>query len=312
MPIVSPLPWRHAYFENIECPPDVCIPTSDTVAYKMIPRHNFIYNKLFIADSQGLDCAPHGVQPEKFPVFSKPVYNLRGNSAKSEILTSLEHYRANTYCGHMWSELLVGDQLSTDVAVADGEPVWHVQTFCYLGKQGTFDYFEVAPKKQNPEDAEYLYKWVRQFLKGYTGMVNFETVGGKIVEGHIRFSDMWADIYGRDWLESMVELYKTGKWNYRGRIETGYAVLLYVDHGYSYKIPPSSLVNQLSQKESVSSIQFPFYDDWPPEYFAMPFGGFRYAQINGWDLEACRQYREEILEYALKTRQEVRPLQTII
>ena len=31
---------------------------------------------------------------------------------------------------------------------------------------------------------------------GYTGMVNFETIGGRIIEAHLRFADQWPDLYG--------------------------------------------------------------------------------------------------------------------
>jgi len=56
-------PWRLQYFEGVACPRDVRIPTEDPDGYQWNPGQRRIYNKLFVAESQGLACAPHGVTP---------------------------------------------------------------------------------------------------------------------------------------------------------------------------------------------------------------------------------------------------------
>ena len=35
-------------------------------------------------------------------------------------------------------------------------------------------------------------------------MMNFETIGGKIIEAHLRFADQWCDLNGKGWIEAMV------------------------------------------------------------------------------------------------------------
>ena len=50
------------------------IPTDDPDCYRLYPRHRWIYNKLFVAESQGLACGPHGLEPTTYPVFSKPTH----------------------------------------------------------------------------------------------------------------------------------------------------------------------------------------------------------------------------------------------
>ena len=42
---------------------------------------------------------------------------------------------------------------------------------------------------------------------GYSGAVNIETIGGKIIELHLRFADQWRDLYGTGWLDAIVDLY---------------------------------------------------------------------------------------------------------
>ena len=47
--------------------------------------------------------------------------------------------------------------------------------------------------------------WLRSNLRGYTGMVNLETIGGTIIECHLRFTDQWPDLYGGDaWVGAVV------------------------------------------------------------------------------------------------------------
>ena len=53
---------------------------NDSDAWLYNPDHQFIYNKLWIAQSQFIDCAPMEVYPNKYPVVFKPIINLIGMS----------------------------------------------------------------------------------------------------------------------------------------------------------------------------------------------------------------------------------------
>ena len=83
-------PWRTQFFEDVACPDDVIIPTDDRDAWPLYPGHRWIYDKLAVALSQGLDAAPHGVMPPHFPVFSKPIMNLRGMGVGSRAIINQE------------------------------------------------------------------------------------------------------------------------------------------------------------------------------------------------------------------------------
>ena len=78
MPICEADPWRLQYFSEVPCPDDVRISTEDADSWEWFPEHRWIYDKLAVALSQGLPAAPHGVMPAAFPIFSKPIVNLRG------------------------------------------------------------------------------------------------------------------------------------------------------------------------------------------------------------------------------------------
>ncbi len=176
MPIVESDPWRYQYFTAVSCPDNVVVPTDDELAYQLFPEHRWIYNKLLICETQGLDNAPHDIMPRQFPVFSKPIYNLRGMGSGGKIIESPEQFKAEVQPAHMWMPLLTGEHVSTDAAVIDGEPVWWRHTVGKALDQGTFDYWVIL-REARPDLERYCGDWLRKHLKGYTGCVNFETIG---------------------------------------------------------------------------------------------------------------------------------------
>ena len=124
MPICEADPWRMQYFEGVACPDDVNVPTEDGDAWRWYPEYKWVYDKLAVAESQDLPCAPHGIDPETFPVFSKPIYNMRGMGAGSGVLRTPKEYKHRQRPGHMWMQLLDGEHVSTDVAVVEGDVKW--------------------------------------------------------------------------------------------------------------------------------------------------------------------------------------------
>jgi hypothetical protein len=294
MPIVETDPWRIQYFNAVTCPDDVLIPTDDQLAYQLFPEHRWVYNKLLICDTQGLQCAPHDIVPPYFPVFSKPIYNMRGMGSGSRIIESHEHYRAAVQPGHMWMPLLSGEHVSSDAAVIDGEPVWWRHTVGATLDEGKFDYWTILSEARSDIE-QYCGEWLRRHLKGYTGCVNFETIGIKIIEVHLRFADQWPDLYGDGWIKAMIDLYANGRWNYCDDArETGYSVVLFGAHGPHYKKPDHRLMREILAEAGISSIQLTFHEDKAPELHSMPPGGFRLAVINSRDLEAGFKVRQRL------------------
>ncbi len=295
MPIVERDPWRQQYFEGVSCPEEVFVPTEDADAYELYPQHRWVYNKLRICETQALEGAPHGVVPPRFPVFSKPIYNMRGMGTGSRVIKTAERYARALTPGHMWMTLLEGEHVSSDAAVIDGGARWwRHSTGKSLGK-GVFDYWTVWAEPR-PELERYCGEWIRENLRGYTGMLNFETIGGKIVECHLRFADQWVDLYGgARWVESVVELYAHARWSFADTDRrTGYSVVLFGAHGPEYKKPDGAVVSEVLQRPNISSIQITFHDDKPAHMHAMPPGGFRLAIANCWDLEAGFAVRERL------------------
>jgi hypothetical protein len=297
MPICEADPWRLQYFTHVKTAAK--IPTEDSDAWQWYPAHRWIYNKLAVALSQKLEAAPHGTPPLRFPVFSKPIVNLKGMGVGSRVLSSQADYDAHYTPGHFWMTLLEGRHVSSDVAVVDGEPRWWRHVTGRPAGEGTFDYW-IVHAEPAPGIEAYCGEWVQKNLAGYTGMLNLETIGEKIIEAHLRFADQWPDLYGPGWVDAVVGLYERQEWDFcdDDRSE-GYSVVLFGPHGRHYRHPPPALVEEIKRMGGVTSVQITFHEDWMPDQHAMPPGGFRLAIVNGFDLRAAMAVRERLREFFL-------------
>jgi hypothetical protein len=294
MPIIERDPWRMQYFEHVDCPENVVIPTDDEHAYELYPDHRWIYNKLLICDTQDYAGAPHGVPPPAYPVFSKPIYNMHGMGVGGRIIGSRAELEANMSAGYMWMALADGEHVSSDAVVIGGEAQWWRHTVGKTLGEGVFDYWTVQAADR-PEIEKYCGDWLHDNLQGYSGAVNIETIGGRIIEVHLRFADQWPDLYGEGWIEAIVELYRRRRWNFADTDrKDGYSVVLFGAHGVNYRHPPAALVEEIAARPGVSSVQITFHEDLAPEMHAMPPGGFRLAIVNCWQLETGLQAREDL------------------
>jgi hypothetical protein len=307
MPIIEKDPWRDQYFAKVDCPADVVIPTDDEQAWRLYPRQRWVYDKLRICETQGLEHGPHGIVPDRFPVFSKPIYNLRGMGTGGQVLLTVKDFEREQEPGHLWMPLLEGEHVSTDVTVVDGEAVWWRHTVGLELGGGMFNYWTVLAERR-PALESYCGAWLREHLRGYTGAINLETIGGTIIEVHLRFADQWPDLYGEGWLNAIVRLYARGEWSYDDADRrTGYSVVLFGGHRIRYRIDEAEVRSLLSLPE-ISSVQITFHPDRPLRTHAMPPGGFRLAVINCWDLEAGLEARRRLAAmFALATGRDTTP-----
>jgi hypothetical protein len=295
MPICEADPWRLQYFSHVTTAAK--IPTEDRDAWQWYPAQRWIYDKLAVALSQGLDAGPHGTPAPHFPVFSKPIVNLKGMGVGSRVLRSQADYEAHYAPGHFWMTLLDGRHVSSDVAVVRGEPRWWRHVTGKPAGEGTFDYWVIHAEPDGGIEQP-CGAWIEKNLPGYTGMLNLETIGGTIIEAHLRFADQWPDLYGPGWVDALVELYEKGAWNFPDddRAE-GYSAVLFGPHGPRYRHPPASVVEEARHMPGITSVQITFHEDRAAESHAMPPGGFRLAIVNGFDLPATRAARTRLREW---------------
>jgi hypothetical protein len=275
MPICERDPWRFQFFENVECPDNVNVPTDDIDCWPWFPEHCWVYDKLKIAESQGLRCAPHGVLPDHYPVFSKPIINLRGMGIGSRKITSALEMLAHSSAGHLWMEFLEGDHVSTDCAIVKGEICWIRHAKGFSATDGMFKYW-IIYAEEHVVLKQYLSNWVASHMANYTGMMNIETIGNRIIEVHLRFSDQWCDLYGNGWIEAVVALYTHGHWQLPKDVrKEGYSIPLFASHGQAVFHPSALQQKHIRALPHVSSLQITFFEDLVGDQHAMPPGGFR-------------------------------------
>src|SRR5262249_23411528 len=129
---------------------------------------------------------------------------------------------------------------------------------------------------------------------GFTGVVNVETIGGTIIECHLRMSEQWLDLNGKGWLTAVVRLYSEGVWCFRDKDRRdGYSVVLF-QNGHPDHLRAGVPIRGLLERPNPSSIQITFDPATPPEQHAMPPGGFRLAIVNCWNLTAGRKARSDL------------------
>jgi len=294
MPVLERDPWRLQYFEHVPCPDDVVIPTDDPDCWQLHPEFRWVYDKLKVSETQGLCCGPHGVMPPGFPVFSKPIVNLRGMGIGSRAIHSADEMAHGYQPGHMWMPLLTGDHVSTDCAVECGRICWCRHASGVPWAEGMFRHWTVHAEPF-PALEKGLAEWVARHMAGYTGLMNFETIGGTIIEAHLRFADQWCDLYGAGWVEALVGLYAQGRWAFPGEERAdGFSVPLFARSGPAYRHPTQQLQAEVRAMPLVTSLQVTFHEGRAPGDHAMPPGGFRLAVINATSLAAAHAARRRL------------------
>ena len=195
------------------------IPTTDDIAWEHFRYYRWVYNKLEIAESQGLSCGLVPTIPDQFPVVVKPVFNLMGGSINAKVAHNLEQYQKIVDPGSFWSPFHFGEHHSIDLILKDGQIV---EMFSFHGEKlqfGAFDIWSLNDDETDDELLELVEPWVEEFLVGHTGCLNLEVIGDYIIEAQLRMGDI--DRFGDAQLMSAIhKLYNTGKWEYRRNSDT--------------------------------------------------------------------------------------------
>ncbi|HLZ98981.1 MAG TPA: hypothetical protein VKP66_13660 [Steroidobacteraceae bacterium] len=269
---------------------DLHIPTGDREAFNRNPQHQWIYNRLLLAQSQGLYCGLHDERPRRFPVFCTALSNFDDRESGGCVLWSERDFLERCDTGKFWMQLLTGEHLSTDAAVVAGEIAWCRHALGIWGAAGSFDYW-VVEEATRPRLERFCAGWIRANLAGYTGMVNLETIGGRISTARLRFSNQWPDLYGRRWLSAIIRLHQHGRWDLidAERAE-GYSLNLTGTLGSVSAHPHADSMRAYEATVGVSSIRLPSFDEDPEK----PAGGCRLAVINCFNLQVGMRVRSAL------------------
>lgn len=294
MPICERDSWRLQFFEKAACPANVLIPTDDGDCWDWYPEQRWIYDKLKIAQTQGIRSGLHDAPPKTFPVFSKPNINLKGMGIEGKAIFSHSDFETFSKPGHMWMELFDGEHISTDCAIVNGQVKWCRHATGLSWHEGMFKHW-VIHTKPILQLEYFLNAWIVENMANYTGMMNFETINGHIIETHLRFADQWCDLYGPNWLQALVGLYTNGIWELETLSDVeGYSVPLFSRHGGPFRFPTKTAQSKIRALPFIKSLQVTFHELQADELHAMPPGGFRLGIINCTNLEAGLAARKEL------------------
>jgi len=174
--------------------------------------------------------------------------------------------------GYFWAEKLNGSHYSWDIAVIDGTPVWQVS---WRGvphesrNPGVMSRWSTEDAHPNVRRA--VLSWVEIHLPGYTGLVNIETIGGKIIEVHLRAGDI---IYSANakLMDSVVSLYSKSSWTYEEKLPEFHMVPIWIPSNFAQNLDLSSETYTVILKtieKYCDSWCIEFNDDWPGEPFGL-------------------------------------------
>jgi hypothetical protein len=209
---------------------DRSFPRYDGTAFKKNPKYNFVYDKLFVAQSQHIrageldELRPKEAEIE-YPIFIKPRYGHKTASSKYcyKIKNREELEKHFDKPEMMWSEFVDATEGMTDFVVVDGELVYQL-SYIYSDKQYGFAdvWKKIDPATQPPSE---IVEWTKRHFVGYTGPVNVQYRDTTIIEVGLRFarSGMYIESAGSKALvDDINEMWREGVWRNRKSEEYGF------------------------------------------------------------------------------------------
>jgi len=200
------------------------VPDFDIQAYRRYKKYRFVYDKLWVAQSQGiesgtLESLKNGEDNPEFPIFIKPRWGHKTSSSKNCFKIKDKHdlskYLSKTD-DMMWSEYVAEKEQMTDFMLQQGQ-IMHQITYVYSSEQkGSIadEWKYIGPDSRPPQA---ILTWIANNLSGFTGVCNVQYRGEKIIEVGLRLARGGAYIYctNNDLLiRNINDLVETGSWNY--------------------------------------------------------------------------------------------------
>ena len=209
-------PWTIRITKNV--------PDFDGQAYNKYPKHNFVYDKLWICKSQNVrsgtleDLIENRYKAQNYPIFIKPRWGHKSASSKNcyKIHSYEELLKYKHIPNMMWSEFIKDTEGMTDFMVHKGNIV-HQITYKYSDTQHGVvadDWKYISPDNQPPE---YVVSWINTHMKEYTGICNVQYRGTTIIEVGLRCARGGAYILNtknNDLIKAINELCDNETWDY--------------------------------------------------------------------------------------------------
>jgi len=193
------------------------LPMFDKRAYMSNPKYSFVYDKLWVCQSQDINSGRlESITPDsniRYPIFIKPRWGHKSASSKNcfkiNSYSELSKYRHLNEM--MWSEYIEGTENMTDYVMVNGHIIYQI-TYLYSDTQNGFieSYKLISPDNEPPSN---ITEWVDTHLTGYTGVVNIQYRSAKIIEAGLRLARGGAYIQStenKNIIDMINQVYDTG------------------------------------------------------------------------------------------------------
>ena len=197
------------------------IPDFDGQAFYKYTDHNFVYDKLWVAQSQGLLAGELDKLTEnkniELPIFIKPRWGHETASSKNcfKIKSWDEINNHKNIPDMMWSEFIDAKEQMTDYFLINGQIV-HQITYIYSDSQNEFiDEWKYIDCESKP--IAKITEWVNINMVGFTGAVNVQYRDDKIIEVGLRLARGGAYILStknKYLIENINNVAEKGTWEY--------------------------------------------------------------------------------------------------
>ena len=206
-------PYRTIFTSNVH--------VFDKYAYEQNPDYRYVYDKLWVANNQGLESGTleellESRNVNKFPIFIKPRWGNTTSSSKNcyKINSYEDAERYSHIKGMMWSSFIDGRESMTDYILVNGRVVYQI-TYMYSEEQiGFVEVWKYIDSKSKTSPK--IDKWVRSHMSGYTGIVNIQSRDDFIIEVSLRPArggSYLKSTRNETLIKSINKLYETGEWD---------------------------------------------------------------------------------------------------
>lgn len=258
------------------------IPNYDSTAYKRFPKYNFVYDKLWVAKTQGIKCGKLDTLKKQnidLPIFIKPRYGNESASSKNcyKITNFDQLEKFKNLHNMMWSEFIDEREGMTDFVLHNGVIVYQITYIYSKTQKGTVaDVWKKISHDTKPP--EHIVKWVNKYMYDFSGICNVQYRGDKIIEVSLRLSRGGAYIYCTDnkvLIENLNSLADHNIWNYEDNdklsFDTFYSFKAYTNLFIIY-LMPQYLINYIMKRYDC----LPFYEYYfePGKHLGMVFFQF--------------------------------------
>jgi hypothetical protein len=224
------------------------MPKNDYDAYYNNIKHQFVYDKLWVANSQHIqggkmdDLLKTEFKYINYPIIIKPRWGHLSNNNRHiyKIHSYGELGRYSHLKDMIWTNYFEGTEETTDFLIKNGKIVHNI-TYEHSAKPNNIvsDKWKwIAPGVKPPAQ---ISDWVESHLKDYTGVFNVQYIGKSIIEGSLRLARGGAYIYGIEndhYIERINDFIDNNKWEKQSfDYEPYYAFKCYTNIPLFYLLP---------------------------------------------------------------------------